>query len=243
MTDEFFRFPHTPHLMWLGEDPPRDDKVLSTAEATSLLASDVVVEEKVDGANLGFSSDETGHVHAQNRGQYVQLSNSGQFSKLSQWRAVHDDALVGNLEPGWIAFGEWCAARHSLDYDLLPDWWLLFDVYDRQHQMFLSTNARDVFARKAGLATVAELFRGRITLHALQMLLMNTPSRYRVGPLEGIVVRSESAGTLRARAKLVRPDFTQAIDQHWRNRHLEWNRLESDAVRYCASAGPTGRGA
>ncbi|MGV3590570.1 MAG: DNA ligase, partial [Gammaproteobacteria bacterium] len=27
--DEFFRFPHTPHIAWLGAGMPRDDKVLA----------------------------------------------------------------------------------------------------------------------------------------------------------------------------------------------------------------------
>jgi hypothetical protein len=44
MTD-FFRFPHTPHLAWLGPGVPRDDKVLAPAEAQALLAGEVVVEE------------------------------------------------------------------------------------------------------------------------------------------------------------------------------------------------------
>ena len=52
MTD-FFRFPHIPHLAWLGSDQPRDDKVLPTAEANVLLSGEVVLEEKLDGANLG----------------------------------------------------------------------------------------------------------------------------------------------------------------------------------------------
>ena len=56
MTD-FYRFPHTPHLAWLGSAPPRDDKVLTPQEAKSFLSADVLVEEKVDGANLGFSVD------------------------------------------------------------------------------------------------------------------------------------------------------------------------------------------
>jgi hypothetical protein len=47
MTD-FFLFPHTHHVVWLGEDAPRDDKVLTPTEAKSLLASEVVVEEKVN---------------------------------------------------------------------------------------------------------------------------------------------------------------------------------------------------
>ena len=71
MDDRFFRFPHTPHLVWLGQDAPRDDKVFSSAEAQALLASDVVVEEKLDGANLGFSLTSDGGLRAQNRGQYL----------------------------------------------------------------------------------------------------------------------------------------------------------------------------
>ncbi len=225
MSDTFFRFPHTPHLKWLGEGLPRDDKVLPASEARTLLAGDVVVEEKIDGANLGFSLDESGQLRAQNRGQYVEPPYAGQFSKLSQWIAIHGDTLSRTLNPEWIVFGEWCAARHSLNYDRLPDWWLLFDVYDRRRRQFQSTTVRDAFAARAGLATVTALYRGRITLRSLEALLMDSPSRYRTGPLEGLVVRSEAGDALQARAKLVRPDFTQAIDQHWRNRRLEWNRL------------------
>jgi hypothetical protein len=41
-----------------------------------------------------------------------------------------------------------------------------------------------------------------------------------------VVVRQESALWCEARAKLVRPDFTQAIDAHWRRRAIEWNRVD-----------------
>src|SRR5690606_34727110 len=51
----FFRFPRTAHLVWLGEGQPRDDKVLLPSDAEALLAGSVVVEEKIDGANIGFS--------------------------------------------------------------------------------------------------------------------------------------------------------------------------------------------
>ena len=37
MTD-FFRFPHTPHIAWLGQGTPRDDKVLSPDEVVLLLS-------------------------------------------------------------------------------------------------------------------------------------------------------------------------------------------------------------
>ena len=40
---DFFRFPHTPHIAWLAEGEPRDDKVLSQAEAQALLADEAVL--------------------------------------------------------------------------------------------------------------------------------------------------------------------------------------------------------
>ncbi len=52
--DGFFRFPHTPHIAWLGNDVPRDDKVLAPDDVRSLLSDTFVVVEKLDGSNLGI---------------------------------------------------------------------------------------------------------------------------------------------------------------------------------------------
>lgn len=226
MIDSFFRFPHTPHLAWLGEGAPRDDKVLSPSEAEEMLAGDVIVEEKLDGANLGISLDETGRLRAQNRGQYLAMPSSGQFSRLPGWLDTHRGSLLGLMQPNWIVFGEWCAARHSLAYDRLPDWWLIFDVYVQDGAFYLPVDLRNGLANRAGLAVVAEVFRGHATVASLKKLLTDQPSGYRSGPLEGVVVRREQPGMPTVRAKLVRPDFLQVIGVHWRQRHIEWNRLQ-----------------
>ena len=225
---DLFRFPPTPHLAWLAKDGiPRDDKVLSPTEAQALLSGDVVVEEKLDGANLGLSLAPEGALRAQNRGQYLGEPHAGQFARLPAWLAQHEDGLRAVLRPELILFGEWCAARHSLGYDALPDWFLLFDVYDRGSRRFWSTPRRNELAAEAGLFTVPLVSSGRTTLAALKQLIMDTPSRYRAGlPLEGVVVRRESGDSCEARAKLVRPDFAQAIDTHWRKRAIEWNRVD-----------------
>lgn len=224
MTD-FFRFPHTPHLAWLGTVAPRDDKVLTPAEAQALLESDVVIEEKLDGANLGFSLDGNGALQAQNRGQYLSNPATGQFARLPAWLAQHGDALHAVLEPTLMLFGEWCAARHSLDYDALPDWFLLFDVYDRAAGCFWSATRRDELADLARLRTVPRLAAGRFTLPQLKQLVQTAPSRFRSGlPLEGLVARRDVGDWCETRAKLVRQEFVQAIDSHWRRRAIEWNR-------------------
>ena len=221
---DFFRFPHTPHLAWLGEGSPRDDKVLLPNEVTVLLGGDVVVEEKLDGANVGLSLTPDGCLRAQNRGQYLAEPHAGQFARLPAWLAQHDEALRSVLISNLILFGEWCAARHSLDYAALPDWFLLFDVYDRDEGRFWSVARRNELASKAGLATVPKVFQGKTTLDSLKRLLIETQSEYRDGPIEGLVIRRESFGWCDSRAKLVRTDFMQAIDTHWRKRAIEWNK-------------------
>ena len=223
---DFFRFPHTPHLAWLGQGSPRDDKVLSPHEVTDLLAAEVVIEEKLDGANVGFSLASDGSLRAQNRGQYLVEPHAGQFARLPAWLAQHGEGLRSVLTPNLILFGEWCAARHSLDYAALPDWFLLFDVYDRGAERFWNSTRRNELASCAGLVTVPQILHGKTTVSALKKLVGDTASRYRAGPLEGVVIRRESTDWCEDRAKLVRPDFTQAIDTHWRTRALEWNRVD-----------------
>lgn len=220
---EFFRFPNTPHLLWLGQGLPRDDKILSNQEIATLLQDEVLIEEKLDGANLGISLDNQNELRAQNRGQYLPQPFSGQFSRLNSWLGQHGETLKQTLTPELILFGEWCAARHSLDYNQLPDWFLLFDVYDRKAGRFWSVERRNALAQALNFTTVPLLKRTRITCDQLVQLLDDTQSRYRNGKVEGIVIRSDSPLWCENRAKLVNREFVQAIEDHWRSRVIEWN--------------------
>ena len=223
----FFRFPHTPHLTWLGNARPRDDKVLTPAEVQQLLVHPVVVEEKVDGANLGLSVDDSGIVHAQNRGTYLPLDDlHGQFKPLKRWLQPRMHALVDELSPDLILFGEWCYAVHSIRYTRLPDWFLAFDVYDRRRTEFWSVPRRDALVRKLALALVPQLGAGVFDIPTLTGLLRH--SQLAVGPAEGLYVRRDEDDRLVARAKLVRPEFVQAIGEHWSRRVLRTNALARD---------------
>ena len=77
MREDFFKFPSTPHLAVLGNVDVRGDKVMSESERTAFLQHQLIVEEKVDGANLGISLDRQGNIRAQNRGAYLQLPGEG----------------------------------------------------------------------------------------------------------------------------------------------------------------------
>lgn len=224
---EFFRFPHTPHLVWLGEGSPRDDKVIPPQEVTSLLQNEVVVEEKLDGANIGISLKKTGDFQVQNRGNYLSQPYRGQFSRLSSWMGERSAGLRSVLTPDVILFGEWCAAKHSLMYDRLPDWFMLFDVYSRHEKTFWSTARRNELGQKAELFTVPKLWKGRFKLEELTNMLLAQTSVGRDGTVEGLVIREENDETCLRRVKLVRPDFTQAIEEHWSSRAIQWNNVHS----------------
>ena len=132
----------------------RGDKVLSGSERDEFLQHGLVVEEKVDGANLGISFDSEGNIRAQNRGAYLHLPGSGQWKKLGDWLALRTDTLFEHLSDHFILFGEWCHAQHSVFYDRLPDWFLGFDIYDKQFGRFLSAERRDVLLREMRVAQV-----------------------------------------------------------------------------------------
>jgi ATP-dependent RNA circularization protein (DNA/RNA ligase family) len=223
---DFFRFPHTPHLAWLGPGQPRGDKVLAPTEAKELLAHELTVEEKVDGANLGFSTDEQGELRAQNRGNFLtREACHPQFKPLFRWLESRRATLADALFPDLMLFGEWCWAVHSVQYTQLPDWFLAFDVYDRSRGEFWSAVRRDEFVRNLGLELVPRMGKGRFSLEELQGLLGR--SLLTEAPAEGLYVRWDEGEHLAARAKLVRPEFVQAIEEHWSRRPLRANALAS----------------
>jgi ATP-dependent RNA circularization protein (DNA/RNA ligase family) len=230
MTEKFFRFPHTSHIAWMGQGSPRDDKVLDLSEASCLLRDPIIVEEKVDGANLGFSIDPNGNIRAQNRGQYLQPPFMGQFSRLNAWLANHECALLDALGENLILFGEWTAASHSITYDRLPDFFLVFDVYDRTANGFWSTVRRDRLAAGLDLSVIRSFGAGIYSLSQLKRMVQDVQSSYREGPCEGLYLRWQDTSWLTMRAKLVRADFVQTIQSHWRSRKLVWNKVTTSSL-------------
>jgi ATP-dependent RNA circularization protein (DNA/RNA ligase family) len=226
---DFFRFPRTPHLVWLGEGDARRDKILSPEQARELLSGSIVVEEKVDGANLGLSISEAGVVQAQNRGAYlVRETCHAQFRPLFRWLSTHQARLRALLDPSLILFGEWCYAVHSVRYTELPDWFLAFDVYDRRTGRFWSVDRRDGLVDELGLARVPRMAHGHFAL--ADVIAMLGPSRLGTSLAEGLYVRRDEKARLVARAKVVRPEFTQQIEDHWASQALQVNRLSSGAI-------------
>ena len=182
-------------------------------------------------APRGFSHGPESSLRIQQRGDYLQPPHKGQFSGLKTWLAVHGPDLEAFLQQpqhqGLILFGEWCAARHSVAYTHLADPFLLFDVADPHKQRFWSRQRRDAAAKQLGLAAVPLIQDNRChSMEGLRHEIDHFRSLYHPGPPEGVILRQDDPRWCQARAKLVRPDFTQAIEEHWRSRPIESNGID-----------------
>ena len=231
MISDFFKFPSTPHLVIMDGVDVREDKVMSEAERMAFLRHEIVVEEKIDGANLGISFDKNGELKAQNRGAYLTMPRSGQWKNMDAWLTPKIDILFSLLTDKFILFGEWCYAKHSIWYEHLSDWFLGFDVYDKSAKKFLALHRRNEFLEKAGIVKVPILASGRFTCAEIKSMLIQ--SKFASQSAEGLYLRADTGEWLVQRAKLVRPAFMQSLERHWSRSSIVPNRL---CMRECEPA-------
>jgi hypothetical protein len=162
------------------------------------------------------------------------VNSHAQFRPLWPWLAQHEAGLHDALGRGLVLFGEWCYARHAVAYDRLPDWFLAFDVYDREAGRFWSRARREELTSRLGLASVPMLAAGRFDRAGLERLL--GPSRVGRTSMEGIYLRCEDGPWLAARAKLVRASWLPHDEEHWSRRPIVPNRRAGDRLAAAAEA-------
>lgn len=232
--EQIVKFPRTRHLKNMGA-ASREDLLMTPSEVNEFLNCQVVVEEKVDGANLGISIKDNKIVVC-NRSHFVTSDYHPQFKKLEKWILHHSNELWTLLMPldepprpnsPRVLYGEWVYATHSIAYDALEDYFIAFDVYDVFQEKFWS---RQRLERCLGefttiaLAPVISDSREFATVDEIAQLALETPSRFYDGLVEGVVVRKCAGDWLVGRGKIVRADFISG-NEHWSKGELKVNQL------------------
>lgn len=231
----FFKYPRTPHLF--GSTGTDDDKHLGPDESGAFIADpSLIVEEKIDGTNIGIHFSEPGRMVLQCRGHEIRAGMHPQYDLFKQWAAVNTDTFEIVLEDRYILYGEWLYARHSVHYRALPHYFFEFDIFDKQEQQFLDLESRMQRLEGSGVQTVPVLSRGALTLEKLQALIQasqfdaafeNPFTGTQDNLMEGLYLRTEAGGFVTGRAKMVRPEFVEKIKQseHWQHQVMVPNRL------------------
>ena len=152
-------------------------------------------------------------------------------------------------------YGEWMYAKHTVYYDLLPHYFMEFDVLDREAGKFLDTPSRHQLLSGLPICSVPVLATGKFksTEDILKFLgdsnyVSNQHIEHlredaeRLGldadrvcretdlskTMEGIYIKVEENGEVVDRMKYVRASFLQTVEEsqsHWLDRPIVPNRI------------------
>lgn len=235
---DFTKYPRTPHLF--GSKGTDDDKHLGEAESKAFIADEsLIVEEKIDGTNVGIHFSESGEMVLQCRGHLITEGMHPQYDLFKQWTAAKRHVLEEQMQNRFILFGEWVYARHSIHYRKLTHYFFEFDIYDKEQEAFLDLDGRLALLEGTGVQTVPVVHTGTVNRDDLEDLIgpsqfdshFENPITNRPDNLmEGLYLRTEANGAVTGRAKFVRPEFVEKIKQstHWQYQQMVPNQLSED---------------
>lgn len=217
------KYNRTFHIPW-SPGGTNDDKRAASIE--KLIGVPIVITEKMDGSNTSLESQ--GCFSRSHAGPPTHASFDG-------LKAMH--ANIGyQIPPDTQLFGEWCFAKHSISYDALPAYFMLFGIreleMDEEKSKWYSWAEVEEYAEYFGLSTVPVLFKGTVSsekeLQELVESFMNQPSACG-GIREGVVIRlaesfinSEFPSCV---MKCVRANHVQT-SEHWKDQEIIRNKLK-----------------
>jgi atypical dual specificity phosphatase len=224
-----FKFPRTPHIIDLGAATSDD---VFTDAARPLVKGHVILTEKVDGSNMGFSlSSDRSQIIIQNRSHYINPLTHEQFKKLGYWVDRHRRDLLKILgrdehfPERYILFGEWLFATHSIPYTHLRDLFLAYDLYDRSTAQWADRKSLSGLLAPTTLHMVPIIHEGDMPSSEELKNMVQRQSKFWDGRIEGVYVKVENYGRVVERGKVVRADFI-AGNEHWTKGGLRVNGLQ-----------------
>jgi hypothetical protein len=252
---ELLKYPRTHHIQ--GSRFQHGDEDLDDVPFSSIAGRHLVIEEKMDGANSAFSFNAEGKLLLQSRGHFlVGGEREKHFHLFKQWTSTHSRSFHDVLGSRYICYGEWLYAKHTVFYDQLPHFFLEFDIFDREKNVFLSTERRIELLAGLAVVSVTVLHSGKLKSHK-ELLSYLGPSKFisknhlnnlkkqanRIGQkeelilketdqsnyMEGLYIKVEEDGIVKERYKFVRESFLTAVHEsetHWLNRPIIPNILQ-----------------
>lgn len=251
---QLLKYPRTHHIEGSRFQP--GDEELDCVPFAEIAGRYLVVEEKMDGANTAISFDESGNLLLQSRGHYLTGGEREKhFTLFKQWAHTNRELLWKLLSDRFIAYGEWLYAKHTIFYNRLPHYWLEFDVFDREEEVFLSTKRRTELFRNSPIVSVRVLHSGYLQkqselarLHGLSCFigedhmaqLRNLSESQNLSAdraiketdpsneMEGLYIKVEEDEIVKQRYKFIRTSFLTSVlasDSHWLNRPIIPNQL------------------
>ena len=210
------KYPRTSHLPWSPGGTSDDRRMASVA---SLLGTPVIITEKMDGSNVCIEAD---GCYARS---HAAAPNHPSFDAFKAFYAGVRNLLPGGLQ----VFGEWLYAKHSISYQALPGYFMVFGVRDLRTMTWGSWGEVEVWATELSSQTAPVLAQTTLpneaALKTLTEKLAKLPSLCG-GEREGVVVRQAGefadANFSTLVGKFVRSNHVQTED-HWKTQAIVKN--------------------
>jgi len=204
---ERYKYPRTQHLPW---SPGISSDDLLNANLECFKGQQIIVTEKMDGENTSLYCD---YIHAR--------SINGRPHISRDWVKSFHGKIAHLIPEGWRLCGENLYARHSIEYENLPSYFMLFSVWNEKN-ICLSWAETKEWAELLGVSIVPTIYQGIFDEKELRKLQIDTQQ------VEGYVVRLASsfsyADFSNSVIKWVRKGHVQT-DEHWMNSEVIPNLL------------------
>lgn len=215
------KYNKTLHLPW-SENCSDDDKIAK--DVSNLINNYIIITEKIDGSNTSLEK----------AGCFARTHTSPPTHKsFDMLKALHA-SIKYQIDDGMQYFGEWVFAKHSIYYNALPGYFLLFAVRYIPDNYWSSWDKVMECSQNIQVPTVPILWSGRVrSINALQSLTIKLASEKSLcgTEREGIVVRTYNGFSnkdfARCVMKFVRKNFNQT-DNHWKHQKITQNKLKDD---------------
>lgn len=202
------KYPHTYHVEW-SENIGGDDKVQH--DLSYLIGKQIVITEKMDGENTNMYRE---YIHARS------LDSNNHPSRnwvKGLWGSIRYD-----IPEDWRICGENLYAKHSIFYEELPSYFMVFNIWN-ENNVCLSWDDTVDWCTLIGIEHVPVIYRGIFDVDVIKNI--------KVDPIkqEGFVVRLADTFHFddfsKYMVKFVRKGHVQT-DEHWMSQPIVPNKLK-----------------
>lgn len=208
---DYVKYPRSWHLPW-SEGKTKDDKTLKDCD--HFVGKRVIVTEKMDGENTTIYKD---YVHAR--------SIDGRDHWSRSWVKNLQGKIGYEIPDGWRICGENLYAKHSIKYDSLESYFMVFSIWDEKN-ICLSWDETKAYCDILGLQTVPVWYDGEWNEKYIKDCFYGDAVR---DSIEGYVVRMADAYHYldfnKSLAKFVRRNHVNPENHHWMFTATEKNEL------------------
>lgn len=163
----------------------------------------VIVQEKLDGSNVGIANV-SGKIYAITRSGYLaSTSTYSQHHIFSEWVRKNEEKFLGIIGNGERICGEWMAMAHGTLYNLKHEPFVAFDLVGNDNKRINYELFIEIISNK--LITPNVIHIGPIQPQDA-LNIMGQGKHGAIDPVEGIIYRVERKREVDFLTKYVRPD-------------------------------------